>query len=525
MFLVIGSGPSGVACAAALIEAGYCVTMIDGGQALEGEREARRRRMAAADPADWTPDDCAAARTSVTRSGDVDCKLTQGSDYPYRPGVGAAAPEAGGLKLRGSYARGGLSAVWGAALMPFAQRDLVGWPITVEELTAAQAAVLRLLPFAARSDDLATAFPLHAAPGAMGRHSSQIQRFLAAAGRNRTRLNAEGLSCGASRLAVEFGGSGEGACTYCGHCLHGCPRDLIYSAAQSLPPLLKSGRLTYRPGVIVKTIAEDAERVIARGIDANGAPVELIAERLFLGAGVLNSAEIMLRSTGRYEAPVEILDSQYFLFPLVQFFASANVAAEPLHTLAQAYVEILDATVSPYTVHLQIYSYNDLLRDLLHRKLGALKAIFPENALLGRFLLAQGYLHSAHSGRIEAHLARAGDRLVLRGRAAADAPTRIRRVLGKFAKTTFSLHAAPLAPLLQITEPGRGFHIGGSFPMAAQPAPGQTDRLGRPFGWTRAHVIDASLLPSIPATTITQTVMANAFRIGCEASRHIGVSS
>ena len=42
----------------------------------------------------------------------------------------------------------------------------------------------------------------------------------------------------------------------------------------------------------------------------------------------------------------------------------------------------------------------------------------------------------------------------------------------------------------------------------------QSDALGRPMGRSRVHVVDASSLPSIPATTITFSVMANAHRIG-----------
>jgi choline dehydrogenase-like flavoprotein len=72
-------------------------------------------------------------------------------------------------------------------------------------------------------------------------------------------------------------------------------------------------------------------------------------------------------------------------------------------------------------------------------------------------------------------------------------------------------------PLLQETVPGRGFHSGGSFPMRESPRTGETDHLGRPPGWRRLHVVDSSVFPSIPAATISLTVMANAWRIGHES--------
>ena len=45
-----------------------------------------------------------------------------------------------------------------------------------------------------------------------------------------------------------------------------------------------------------------------------------------------------------------------------------------------------------------------------------------------------------------------------------------------------------------------------------------TDMLGRPFGWQRIHAVDASVLPSIPGTTLAFAVAANAVRIAEEAA-------
>jgi choline dehydrogenase-like flavoprotein len=54
--------------------------------------------------------------------------------------------------------------------------------------------------------------------------------------------------------------------------------------------------------------------------------------------------------------------------------------------------------------------------------------------------------------------------------------------------------------------------------MRAHPGPFEVDVLGRPHGFTRVHVVDASVFPSLPATTITLSVMANAHRIASAAS-------
>ena len=67
---------------------------------------------------------------------------------------------------------------------------------------------------------------------------------------------------------------------------------------------------------------------------------------------------------------------------------------------------------------------------------------------------------------------------------------------------------------MHVAAPGASTLSGGSLPMRAVPGHLQTDRLGRPTGFKRVHVVDASVFPEIPATTVTLTVMANAHRIG-----------
>jgi choline dehydrogenase-like flavoprotein len=54
--------------------------------------------------------------------------------------------------------------------------------------------------------------------------------------------------------------------------------------------------------------------------------------------------------------------------------------------------------------------------------------------------------------------------------------------------------------------------------MARQPRGLQSDVLGRPGGLERVHLVDGSVLPTIPATTVTFSIMANAHRIGHEAA-------
>ncbi len=75
----------------------------------------------------------------------------------------------------------------------------------------------------------------------------------------------------------------------------------------------------------------------------------------------------------------------------------------------------------------------------------------------------------------------------------------------------------PLTPFARVGAPGSSFHCGGTFPMREHPRELETDVLGRPAGLRRVHLVDASVFPSIPATTITFSAMANAHRIATDA--------
>lgn len=498
MDIVIGSGPAGVACAAALLAHGRQVTMLDTGLQLEPAREAVRAGMAAKAKADWGAAERAQASPAVQK-GAVPEKLAYGSDYPYRgtpPG-----------SLRGSFAQGGLSNVWGSAMLPYRARDMAGWPIGVADLAPGYEAALRLVPLAATKDALDAEWPLYATPGHALRHGDQAERLLGHLIRHETRLKAEGVRFGGARLAVH-----ASPCIYCGACLNGCPRALIYSARQSLAALRAQG-LVYQSGVTIARVEETAGG--AQAVARDGRVFE--GARLFVAAGVLNSAEIMLRSRGA--AAATLLDSQYYIFPLLQRGASPDVRREAAHTLAQLFVEIDDPAISPFGVHLQVYGYNDIVGAMLDAKLGRLRRIFPAGLLLNRMMIVQGYLHSDQSGTLDVTLGTAGLSVTPKPNPVAAAT--VGRVLAKLTRAAGMVKAVPLRPLLQITPPGRGFHAGGSFPMAERPTAGQTDRLGRFPGWRRIHLVDASVFPSIAATTITLTAMANAWRIGAAATQEL----
>lgn len=529
MDFVVGSGPAGVACAAALLQQGREVCLLDAGLKLETDREDLIHRMAQSRPEAWRPEDVKRLKQGMNPSAaGIPDKLLFGSDFPYREADSHLALTSKGVGLRASLALGGLSNVWGAALLPYRQEDIRDWPISVADLAPHYAAALSLTGITANTDALAEMFPLHSNSPTQLETSRQAKAMLAALDRNRAQLNGVGIHYGHSRLAVKGANpnSSTTSCTHCGLCMFGCVYNFIYSAQQSFPRLSQSGRFHYKANHVVEFVSETEAGVTVSGhhLDSRK-PFQLAADRVYLAAGVIPTTGILLRSLNAYDQTATIKDSQYFLLPLALTRRITNVREEKLHALSQLFLELVDPKVSAHTVHMQLYSYNDLIGQVVRKTFGPLARPldFLARELEGRLLLLQGFVHSDDSGGIATTLQRAphnpGGILELKAQPNDHAKQVVHRVVRKMLRHAFKMGAIPLPPLLQLGKPGRSFHAGSSFPMQAQPGKFTTDIWGRPAGWKRIHAVDATVLPSIPATTITLTAMANAHRIGAAASQ------
>jgi choline dehydrogenase-like flavoprotein len=502
MFVVVGSGPAGVACAHALLSKGARVTMLDAGLDLESDRKAQVANLRSTPRERWDRDSLRFLHDGVTvEASGIPLKMAYGSSFPYR--APATLPIAtDGTEGKPSYARGGLSNVWGASMMPFRTEDMTGWPITAQDLEPHYRAILELIPYSARKDLLADTFPLYSDHARELKISAQAEALLHDLGAAPT-----AVQFGASRLAV------DASCVYCALCVYGCPFGYIYNSSATLEQLRKHPAFTYRSGILVERVTEAASHVELSGVViAGGTPFEISVDRAFLACGVFSTARILLTSLEAFAETLQAVDNCYFLLPLLRYQKAKAVKSEPLHTLAQVFLEVLDPAIGPHTVHLQVYTYNELYRQQIRNMLGPL-APAAERAVLGRLLLIQGYLHSDLSPGINLELDRDGT-LGLSVEGNAKTAAALAALRKRLWAERDALRALPVSPAMRVGKPGRGFHTGGTFPMRSRPRRLETDPEGRPHGFSRLHIVDASIFPTLPATTITLSVMANAHRIG-----------
>ena len=259
MIYVIGSGPSGVSAAVALLGRGSEVTMLDAGLELEPDRESLVRRMAEQDAAGWDAHSVARIKENMeSGASGILLKYAYGSDFPYRETDLHAPREAKGVGLLPSMAKGGLSNVWGAAVLPYLREEFDGWPVTREQLEPHYRAVLGFMKLTAGRDDLEERFPLYCDDCAPVRPSAQAESFLKDLRKGRDQLKQRGLLFGYSRIAVAPSNQHGRECAACGLCMYGCPYGLIYNSASTLDTLRADARFKYVRGVVVEKFSETA---------------------------------------------------------------------------------------------------------------------------------------------------------------------------------------------------------------------------------------------------------------------------
>ena len=447
-------------------------------------------------------------------------KLLFGSDFPYRETSAHIPWRASGVGLQPTLALGGFSNVWGSAMLPHRDRDITDWPVQNAELAPHYQAVTEFTALAAGDDDLKDWYPTYCRQPQSLRLSRQAGGLLKNLESSRAALRQRGWRFGRARIAVRAQDAPLGpGCVYCRECMSGCPYGCIFNSADTVREMRKNPRFTYLPDVIVTHLREEAEGIVITALDRpSRTPRSFTARRAYLAAGVIPTAQLLLRSQAAYDRPLLLQDSQYFLFPLLLAKRWPQVQQEQLYTLSQLFVELDQPRLSRHTVHLQIYTYSDIIGLAIRKALGPLG--FLGRPLEERMVIIQGYIHSKESSAIAMTLRRdAGkDFLQLEPRLNPATPAIIKKILREMLKNARRLGGLVIPPMLQIAEPGRGFHNGGSLPMRSQPGEFESDVLGRPSGWSRLHVVDASVLPSIPATTITFSVMANAHRIGWQTA-------
>jgi hypothetical protein len=295
----------------------------------------------------------------------------------------------------------------------------------------------------------------------------------------------------------------------------------IYSSSQTLEALLGRGSFTYRPGLVAVRVEEQGPggvTIHCHTDDDERREIQLKGQRAFAACGALSSLRLIASSVNQSELELTMPYPPYLLLPMVSLYNSPGVDDEQLHTLSQLFLHIDDRRISSHPIHLSLYTYNDLMRAALEAAFGRPRVLYAllKRLFLGRLVAFQGFLHSSTASGIRVR--RAGGRITLEAELDRGARRSIKRLGRGLLRNFRKLGLIPILPMLKLGVPGDGNHIGGVFPMKREPRGLESDRLGRPGPFARTHVVDSAVFTTVPAASPTYTIMANAYRIGIEAS-------
>jgi choline dehydrogenase-like flavoprotein len=525
--LVVGSGAAAAMVALTLsVRPDQQVTVLDLGSRLEAGRWAALQRLAGQEEAGWDPGDLdvIAAGPRARGPGEVPQKRTYGSDYPFRDlgqTTGLRSDRHGMSVDLVSSAYGGFTNLWGAQVMPFSRSTFDDWPITWQEMEPHYRATLDEVPLAADDDDLAGPFPLlnrrSRLPPLGPRAAAVLRRY----GTHRDALRRRGVTVGRARLAFR-----ADACTRCGLCMVGCPHELIYSAAQTMDRVRRRPNVRYLDRLLVERIGQDGEQAVAGCRDlATGERLEFRADRLFVGAGALGTTRLVLGSSSAPPSSVEMADSRQYVVPFLSTRAVEDPRAPGFRdfTLNQFNVLLSFDEDDRDTSHVHCYPYNPAFLDALPAPLRSPATARATTSLLRRLSVGFGYLPSWASPpiRISARRGAAGElpELDLSDTSGRSRPPMLSAALRRLLRAAPALDLWPLLTHVSLSDAAKSYHFGGTFPhqQTAAAADGTgTDRWGRLREWSRVHLVDGSVLPTIASTTFTLTVMANAHRIASE---------
>jgi len=519
--IVVGSGPGGVNAAAALVQAGRRVVLIDYGNRdphyapmIQERAFSDLRRNDPDQHRYFLGDRFEGIPFGAVRVG---AQLTPPRMHVLADAAERIPVESNGFQVSMSLARGGLGAAWSAGVFPFAEDELADMAFGLGDLRRHYDAVAERIGVCGERDDLETFFP--SSPSMMPplEIDPNAESVLARYGRKRAALNAEGFYLGAARLAVCTERHRErGPHGYLDLCYWADLGRSVYRPQWTLEELERHPNFTYLDRRFVHGFAEEGSGVQVRATHvASGAEERHEARALVVAAGTLGTAWLTLRSLGRYDTRVPLLCNAYAYVPTLNLGMLARRARDRRYSLAQLTAIV---RLPSRIVQAQVFSYRSLLTFKLMKELPLayrdarriLRVLIPNFAILGIH-------HEDRPSPEKFCVLRHGsggapDRLEIHYRQSDEQERRQQedeRLLLRFFRR---LGCLPLRTI----RPGHGasLHYAGTFPITPAERDLTCDRDGRLRGTRNVYLADGSIFPWIPPKGLTFNLMANADRVG-----------
>ncbi|WP_434715165.1 FAD-dependent oxidoreductase (plasmid) [Rhizobium sp. YTUHZ045] len=489
-FIIIGSGPAGVSAAFPLIAAGRRVLMLDAGNDVGSQEESRSVRVLGKDMESLRADDGSSPKLQTPVSRGILERFRRDS------GIDGA-----GFLPIGSFARGGLSNVWGAQISYLDAEDIADWPIDIASLQRSYERISERIGIARNADFTANADGESVLPlGATAAHVLHRHKVAKPASGSFRLFPAVNAILSQTR-------PGRAACDLRGDCLYGCPSGAIYNSRQDLLLLRKSPHFRLLDNMRVVSLTRNAGWTVAT---ADGSSFS--APRIILAAGVLGTAALLADHLPIEEQGLRLLNSPTLAIPLLSP-ARLLRSSTPTHSLAQLGLSLRYGGGTSDYVTGAIYEVGSLpAQSFINRMpLGRRAGRAAFETIAGSLLVATIYYPGDQSRSYIHREATTGKRLTIRG-GFADGFDISAEALKRTLRREWKRLGLIQLPGASLAEPGVDAHFAGTLPMGAS-GPFGTSADGELNLHPGLHIVDGSIIPHLSSKYITMTIMANADRI------------
>jgi len=407
-----------------------------------------------------------------------------------------------------SYSFGGLSNVWGASSLRYFKSDFFDWPISYNLLKEYYDDCEKIMNVSHFDDDISKELEIDSNElnnNKIISFSEFIIKFL----KNKHTL--KNLVVGYSRIALGKNFDSCGCSSY------GC-ENCIFSTKRYLNMLIKNGSIEYKKNLIVKKFIQKDDHI---QLEFENSKTDNISTRkLYLGAGSVKTPRIVLNSTNiNYD--LNLKESQVFFVPGI-FFGERFINKKKYHTLCQSQFFFKENEFSNIgKISYQIKYDPKLTKSLLKQQFGFLNYLVPK-FIINRIFLISGFIHSNHSSYSVTINSKNSNYNIFESKKNLQ---KIKFTIKKQLKSLqVKLRFFLLSPFLKVGGFGISYHLGGTIPMKDinNCKKNEADKIhtnlkGELSCSKNVFIIDTSCFPSVPAGSISLTIMANALRIAIES--------
>jgi len=528
--LIIGSGASAVHTALPLVEAGRDVLMVD-----VGITDDKKNKLIPKD--DWKTnrekdedqwryflgEDFEGIPMGPVRVG---AQLTPARQHLHKKSDEIFPTKNHHFAAMQSTALGGLGTGWGASSMPFSGGDFKGWPIYESDFEAHYQAIADHIGMCGPdgddlSDFLGATIPSQKPP----RLDSNAESIMSRYEKKREYFNSMKFFLGHSRLAIRSGSKDKNGADrklrYLDMEFWGDVDQSVYRPRKTLEELQKHSNFKFQNGLCVLVFKEEDDGVVLTLQDVQTKEIiQQKANTIFIAAGAINSAKIVLNSFEKYHEPLPLLSNPYTYFPSLNFPRIGQPTKDKRHSLTQLTMLYDHNGDGKHLVQPQLYSYRSLLLFKLIKE-----SPLPTRESMKLFQAIQDYLviigvfHEDRHAKSKHLLLRKGESvdhnwLEIRYQRPESELNNQREKEAALCRIFRKLGILPLKRIF----PGDGasIHYAGTLPMSLKAKEFTLDTNGKLHNTKRVYISDGSGFPHLPAKGLTMTLMANARRIACD---------